>query len=197
MIIFLSKCIYEIYNLNNNYMPFICKLCRKDLVDSAQCITCLDIICIKCSQFCKECNTNTCNPCSKKQVNHAVGILRCTDCKVILCSNCSYIMDYLNKEDGYYAKYCIKNGCYAGHEDTLVVKSSIMGELKLKQIFPNMADYINKLKKENTELRKENTELRTEIDYMPNGKGYLEAKKHFEEISVPEIQDAVDNEIKN
>lgn len=156
-------------------MTFICKLCRKQLINSVQCINCYDIICTECSEYCNDCDTHICCPCSKRQINYSIGIMKCSDCKSILCNNCAYIMDYLNKDNSFNAKYCIKNGCYSNHESTCIVKSSITGELELKKVFPNLINYIKKIKQENEDLK-------IQVEYMPDGEGYIKAKEHFSRL---------------
>jgi septal ring factor EnvC (AmiA/AmiB activator) len=71
-----------------------------------------------------------------------------------------------------------------GMNETIeMIKNTNDALSSLKDEIINMKDENDKLKKELAEAYKKIELLENHIKYMPNGDGYIEAKKHFEEYS--------------
>ncbi len=154
-------------------MSLICKFCRSKMDNCVQCITCLDISCEKCGIYCTGCDTYTCKRCPEK--DPVTGSLLpsfkmyCVDCNEILCGKCTYLKVVDGNQN--LRKYCIKNNCYVGHTKETFYK--LNGDCSLNTCVPNLANYID-------ELKREIIDLKAQIECIPGGKTYQDAKEHFE-----------------
>ena len=155
-------------------MSFICKFCKTQMDDCVQCISCLDIFCNKCALHCSNCDTYSCKPCPDNYRNSYTNEkMYCSACEEVLCKHCPYVK-ITGPDKNVSLKYCLKNDCYKSHIDKQLYKPQY-GVVTLKSIFPNLPDYLDKLKKDVDELK-------AQLEYIPGGEKFKEVQEHFDEI---------------
>lgn len=130
---------------------------------------------------------------------NAHKIHTCPLCDLEVCENCSYLCDECNKfvcencPTGCihikFCTYCNVEYCAlnAGDDDYDSNKLCLPCKEKLNQ-YNDLVKDVDKLMKQVDSLKQENGQLKMELEYRPNGNGYLNTKKHFEKLKKNEYK---------